>query len=334
MSPHSGLSSPRHHAVSFYDDDAEVVAAVGRYIGHGLAEGEHVIVVATAAHRSALDEALRALGHDPSLARATGRYVAVDAAETLATFMVDGSPDQDRFVSTVGGLVDAAAADGSRVRAFGEMVALLWDEGNVAGAIALEGLWNGLGEHREFSLFCAYPTTVLDAAALGDVGRVCDLHSAVLPPASYDITPAGDAPWSRDGGHGGVQRSEVFVPAPEAVGAVRRFVTSALEEWHQGQLVADAALVASEMASNAIVHARSPFRAFIHRDADVVLIAIKDVGAGAAERQPATTDSLSGRGVAIVEALSDHWGCDELPDGKLVWAEFTTALADQASPAD
>jgi signal transduction histidine kinase len=54
-------------------------------------------VIATTAHRDAIEERLRAFGLDVAGARACGRYVALDAAATLARVMVNGAPEPGRF---------------------------------------------------------------------------------------------------------------------------------------------------------------------------------------------------------------------------------------------
>lgn len=309
--------APHDHAVSFYDHEGEIVAGVARYVGEGLVRGERAVVVATGGHRAALDEALLGMGVDAPGARRSGHYVVLDAAETLASFMVDDMPDAAKFVEIVGGVVGTARADGSTVRAFGEMVALLWEIGNVAAAIELESLWNDLARHEQFTLLCAYPTTALDGARLSDVSRVCDEHSSVLPPSSYQSTTALDAADAADR-----ERSELFVPVPEAVPAARRFVVATLEQWGEDALASDAALVTSELATNAVRHGASPFRAVVSRDSGVVRVAIEDVGPGWPELRAATARSCDGRGVAIVEAVAARAGCDALADGKIAWAEF------------
>ena len=314
--------SAHTHAVSFYDEDNELTDGVGRFVADGLAEGESVVVIATPQHRESIDQFLAEQGIDPERARADGCYAVLDAGQTLDVFMFDGAPDADRFHGFMSGVLDRARATGTAVRAFGEMVALLWERGDVAGAIALESLWNGLADQHQFSLRCAYPTFALDAADLGDVGRVCAMHSAVLPPRSYE-SPTGRAA-DRDG----PLRSEVFVPAPGAVSAVRRFVSLVLESWGHEDLVWDACVVASELATNAVRHGASPFRATIDRAEGGVRISIEDVDPGVPERRTATIDDDNGRGIAIVEALSDRWGFEELGGGKVTWAELDAPAAE------
>lgn len=329
MMPSGGVAA-HDHAVNFYDDEVEAVASIARYVAEGLTNGERVVVLATPAHRRALDLLLEQTV-DLAWARRTARYLAFDAAGTLDTFMSDGSPDRDRFMACIGGIVAAARADGSTVRAFGEMVALLWDEGNVTGAIELESLWNDLAQHYPFSLLCAYHTSAFDDARLVDIGRVCDLHSSVLAPTSYDADPDASHPYTDAVGD---LHSEVFLPVPEAVPALRRFVTAVMELWGEEHLVWDATLVASEMATNAVRHGESPFRAVISRNAGVIRIGIEDIGPGWPAHRNARLDDLDGRGVAIVEALSHRWGCDKSPDGKITWAELGAAHAEEIRLAE
>ncbi len=327
MQGHPVASAHHHHQVGFYDADSELVSVLAGYVADGLAAGERVVVIATAAHRHALDEALALQGTDPRRLRASRQYLTFDAQRTLDAFMVEGLPDRGRFVSQVAPLVAVDPAGVQRVRAFGEMVALLWDGGNVTGALALESLWNDLAQHHAFLLLCAYSTTVLDASALADVDEICGLHSSVRPPVSYaagnGAAPAGE----------GFQRSSVFVPAPDAIGAARRFVTGALRSWGEQRLLWEAALVTSELATNAVRHGHSPFRASVGRTDGVVRIGIEDARSGLPQLRRAELEDTGGRGVAIVEHLSDRWGCDELAEGKVTWAELTSTSGDRKTPA-
>jgi hypothetical protein len=84
--------------------------------------------------------------------RMHGQYASLDAAATLSQFMVDGEPSPGRFTEIVGSIIARAANGRRRVRIFGEMVALLWADGNWAAAIRLEALWNDLARTHSFSL--------------------------------------------------------------------------------------------------------------------------------------------------------------------------------------
>ncbi|MBW3546797.1 MAG: MEDS domain-containing protein [Actinobacteria bacterium] len=178
--PAATAGAPAHHLLELYEGDEVLADSVRAHLSAGLRGGETAIVVATEAHRRLFAAALSRRGVDVGAAQAAGRYLALDAGETLSRFMVDGAPDPTRFWTAMGGLVDAATGAGRRARIYGEMVALLWAEGNVAAAIALEDLWNELSGARPFSLLCAYPTAAFDPVESTALFRVlCEQHSRV-----------------------------------------------------------------------------------------------------------------------------------------------------------
>ena len=140
------LTSVEGHVVHFTDDDEELIAALARFAGAGLAAGEGVLVVATPDHRAALEAALREDGRDLE------GLVALDAAATLDRIRdEDGRIAPTPFFEVVGpALADAADMPGGHVRVFGEMVGILCAAGEPAAALELEALWNELamGPHR------------------------------------------------------------------------------------------------------------------------------------------------------------------------------------------
>ncbi len=141
-----------------------------------------MIVVATERHRALFESALVRVGVAVEEARTGGNYIELDAAQTLALFMVDGNPDQAHFEGSVGELISSAGSGGRHVLVYREMVAVLWDEGNISGAVALEEMWNCLGRSRRFSLFCAYPLSAFDSAhASASFRTICEQHSPALP---------------------------------------------------------------------------------------------------------------------------------------------------------
>ena len=174
------------HFVQFYEADAFLLNSLGEYTAAALKAGEAAIVVATGAHRDELEARLREQGLDVAAAAGCGQLVLRDAAETLSKFMVDGSPDDALFDEIVGDLVARAGEGRPRVRIYGEMVALLWAEGNYDGAIRLEELWNDLQRKHAFALFCAYPMQGFAGEGPGrGLSNVCTTHSRVIPAESY-----------------------------------------------------------------------------------------------------------------------------------------------------
>lgn len=180
--------TPHDHVVQFYEDDTFLIHAVSDFLSAGMLAGQSLIVIATDSHREALTASLEVKGLDVDGACFRGRLLFLDAEETLATFMVDGLPDPDLFAATVGSAVEKRlrANGGAGLRAYGEMVDVLWKRGNSAAALRLEELWNGLLQTHQFSLFCAYAMGNFyqqsDADLLADV---CARHSHVIPVETY-----------------------------------------------------------------------------------------------------------------------------------------------------
>ena len=172
------------HSVQFYEADDFLLEGVTRFVAAGISDGDCSIVIATEAHRDDLETRLVNRGLDLNAARRRGSYLALDAADTLAKFMAGDRPDPARFEQTVGSVIQRAVKGPPlrRVRAFGEMVALLWADGKPDAAIALETLWNDLGRKRKFSLLCGYPMKAF-ADAVHDRGfaAVSALHRHVAP---------------------------------------------------------------------------------------------------------------------------------------------------------
>src|SRR6202166_5453956 len=149
------------HGVQFYSQDKFLLEELSEYIGGALRAGDAAVVVATEAHRNGLLQWVTAQGLDVTDLLVQGRFVALDARQTLAAFMVEGWPNEELFNKVIGAVVTKASAaarrECPRVAIFGEMVALLWTDGKSQAAIRLEQLWNDLARKHSFSLFCAYP---------------------------------------------------------------------------------------------------------------------------------------------------------------------------------
>jgi PAS domain-containing protein len=178
-----------HHAVKFYEKDSELMESLGQHIGNALESGDTAIVIATESHRNALAEELRLRKINVSAAIEAGLFIQLDAATTLAKFMVGSAPDMHKFEDTVGRLVRQAAArtkPGHRLVAYGEMVALLWAEGKRDATLRLEELWNGLAERHTFDLLCAYPIGIFDSLKDRQLFfSICGEHTDVNPAATY-----------------------------------------------------------------------------------------------------------------------------------------------------
>jgi DNA-binding NarL/FixJ family response regulator len=180
-----GLQSTRHHEVGFYSDDRSLLDGYTRFVGAVLKSGNAAIVVATELHREKLLARLQAYGLDMSATIEQGRYIALDNAETIATFMVNDMPDPALFSKVTGDLIartaESVEGEHARVAACGECAPLLWERGNTEGAVRLERLWDEIARSYRVQVLCGY----LLGNFQGRTGsytfeRICTEHSLVL----------------------------------------------------------------------------------------------------------------------------------------------------------
>lgn len=176
--------TPGHlHDVDLYASVDRLAARVGAYIADGLSAGDHILVIARASHWNAFARHLTTLGVDLDAMQGNGRVVRLDAAETLSALMKGGTPDPEAFEAVIGARVAASIAKvtpPARLRAYGEMVDILWQAGQRAAALRLEELWNALKSRHALTLLCAYamegffddPESVYDVIATHSHARI------------------------------------------------------------------------------------------------------------------------------------------------------------------
>ena len=226
------------HAVQFYREDAELFDTVATFLADGIRAGDISIVIATEPHLRGFDSALVAAGLDPVAARADGLLVSLDADVTLARVIRNGRLDRAAFASAMDSVMQRAADSRRPVRMFGEMVSLLWNAGDVIGAIELETLCNQL-------------------------------------------------------------RREI------------------------GQELSDSvALVVSELATNAVTHAQSPFSVLARSDQQVIRISVRDASSVIPELRQVGPAEGAGMGLRMVDAIAGAWGVEVTGGGKAVWAQL------------
>ena len=174
-------AEPGYHAVQFYSDDAFLCDVVGDFLADGLRQSQPAIVVAAPDHRAAIAAELRARGVDVDECVAAGKLAMLDARETLSRFMINGMPEAARCKKTIGAQLRKLSG-GQRntvIRAYGEMVDVLWRDGNPDAAIRLEVLWNELAMTHSFALLCGYSQEHVSAPL--SMRNVCSQHTHVLP---------------------------------------------------------------------------------------------------------------------------------------------------------
>jgi hypothetical protein len=187
---HAG-SSGHFHAVRFYENKASLCRTVADFLGEGIALGQPGLVIATPTHRDALLAELRSRHFDVDRVQAAGDLLLLDARDVLGTLMVDGLPDATLFKTHLPAAIDRLCR-GRRdrtIRAYGEMVDVLWQDGLTAAAVRLEMLWNQLAMTHDFSLLCGYAMgSFYKDAGMRDI---CAQHSHVIAAESTLSHPPG-----------------------------------------------------------------------------------------------------------------------------------------------
>jgi excisionase family DNA binding protein len=181
------------HIVQFYAADEMLIVAVSEYLGAGLQAGAAAILIATETHRSSIEDRLHLAGHDVVAARADGRFVSLNATETLASICNDGELSHERFQELIGGAIEQAGAGDRPVRIFGEMVALLLERDDLDGVLLLEREWNALRRRLPFSLMCGYGIDSFDTEARTALFPVITAeHAAVMPTEQFMVLGSQD----------------------------------------------------------------------------------------------------------------------------------------------
>jgi hypothetical protein len=176
-----GEIAPCEHLLQIYEHDGVLIDSLTGFVSGGLQSGEGVVVIATEQHLNDLECRLERSGLDLSAYLGDDQYIPLNAERTLDQFMVNGWPNDELFTQVVTEILTRAKGDGRRVRAFGEMVALLWAKGHTAATVRLEHLWNTkLCASEDFSLFCAYPKIGVTQDSSESLTAICAAHSKVV----------------------------------------------------------------------------------------------------------------------------------------------------------
>jgi hypothetical protein len=214
------------------------------------------------------------------------------------------------------------------------MVALLWDAGLVNAAVQLEEMWDSLGLRHSFSLLCSYPaSSVSGGDHLEAFAEVCRLHRSVLggwprpaaPPAA--LAAPGAPSVSRSPGvscgPGVPGAARTFALSGDAPAAARHFAVDAVRRLGAADLADDTALVVTELAANAVLHAQTGFTVDLAAGPDVLRISVRDASPLPPGAAAAGLHAVPLHGLGAVAALARRWGVEPLGhSGKSVWVEL------------
>jgi len=176
-----GEIAPSDYIVQVYENDNVIVDSLERFVDKGFKSANAVIIIATPEHLNALNDRLRGQVFNLDRLRAINQYIPLDANEVLSKFMLNGWPDEALFMKAVKVIVDKAHGKSNRkVRAFGEMVSILWSAGKTEAAIHLEHLWNKFCKTESICLFCAYPKSGFTQDPETAIQHVCSCHTKMI----------------------------------------------------------------------------------------------------------------------------------------------------------
>lgn len=192
MSPWEKLLAqphPRGHFVQLYETaESSLTNNVSRYLSEGFKQGDGMILITTPEHFQAFCRGMEELGVGTELLLREHQLVFLDAQDALAQFMAGTEPDWNRFEHSMRSAMRQVRrkSEEAGLRAYGEMVGILWRARKFSAAVRLEQFWNRLLEEQSFSLYCAYAIDLFSRdfhpVALDEI--LCT-HTHLIP-ASFD----------------------------------------------------------------------------------------------------------------------------------------------------
>lgn len=168
------------HVVQIYNSERSYLECLEDFVTAGLRSDEAVIVIAKRQNIETLSKRLAHAAVDPEATCAAGELIVMDAEQTLRRFMVNGWPVKKQFTAVMTELLERATANGRKVRAFGEMVAMLWDRRQYEATVRLEYLWDEFCARVSLPLLCAYPYAILRTGPVPLIEGIHRAHSRVF----------------------------------------------------------------------------------------------------------------------------------------------------------
>lgn len=176
------------HGVQLYESEAFLRDTAAGYLVDGVRAGQPVLIIATPEHRDGFTQNMRKRGVDPDELVAGRDIVWLDARETLARFTTARGLNEEQFEAVIGAVLEEFAKNRPYMlaRVYGEMVDLLWQDGNITAALELERMWNALAARYSFNLLCAYSIHHFANEGHAEAfNTICEAHHMVRPTEAY-----------------------------------------------------------------------------------------------------------------------------------------------------
>ncbi len=174
-----GEIAASEHIVEIYDESDAFLDSLEGFVVGGLERSDTVILILTRGHLYALEERIKKHGFDLPALQTEQRYIPLFASDVLEQLMFRGWPEEKLFMQTIAPLIERAKKNTGRVRVFGEMVAILWAEGQYGATVRMEHLWHDLCQSEGLIVFCAYPNSGFNENAGTTMKTICDSHTKV-----------------------------------------------------------------------------------------------------------------------------------------------------------
>ena len=181
---------PSGHIVQLYQDADFYCEAISHFAAEGLVRGESIIIVATGPNWANISRRLEGKGFDTSELFRRGQLTLLDADATLPKFMAGNMPDGEIFKPLAKEAIAKARSGGkySRVRWWGEMVNVLYVNGNLRGSNRLEEFFDEVGHEESVPMFCSFLMDKFDPKIYEEAfGNICRTHSHVIPAEDYAL---------------------------------------------------------------------------------------------------------------------------------------------------
>lgn len=169
------------HLVHIYEDKNTLINSVCDFIVPALTVNQGVILISSAENRKGFERTLEKRSIDVAKSKTLGQLIILDAKETLEKMMARGEVHPDKFVNVIGSLISDMNRSYKSIRAYGEMVSLLWNENKQESAIKLEKMWTELATVHQFSLLCGYHfDDKISSEKHPCFSEVCTNHSHII----------------------------------------------------------------------------------------------------------------------------------------------------------
>ncbi|HSZ85264.1 MAG TPA: MEDS domain-containing protein [Puia sp.] len=168
------------HVVHVYENDETLINSLSKFVIGGIKIGDTSIVIATEVHLNGLKNSIKNQGYNVEMLQDLNLFMPLNTSDILSKFMVNNWPDDSLFEKTISEIIDKVPHDSHKIRAFGEMVSILWDEELHGATIYLEHLWNKFCSQHPMCLLCAYPKKAFRDNYASSLQHICKSHSKMI----------------------------------------------------------------------------------------------------------------------------------------------------------